>query len=434
MGSNVLTETQIVKRNRGRVKLILSVSQINYWLCCLSFFFASWAVLGANSHFISTAIINGFRYVYFILAFLILLTTDWKSPKRKIDLIIALTPFIRLAIQRFWSLNGVANVGSTSFAMLCAIYALQSEEIKIKVYFFIKWFMVITSVCGIVCWISSTFHLGIPYVVVPMYGENGRDIYNIFGVSYYNYHIAYIYHGAIADRLCGLFNEPGWMGTFAAFCLIKEKFNFKKAGNIIILVAGVITFSLAFVLLVIVGFFLYSVSDWRKWILVIVAVPLLLYIVPNVRTGVPGIDRTLERMQVTIEGLSGDNRTNDVFDKEFSKYIKSIDLFLGRGSGAANDLSGMATVSIKFDLYNYGIIGMCMIYIPIFYLLYKKYKCKETLVFLICIAISQYQRANFFEVSNFLLILSAVSAIYYEKNNLSNKSLFRFKKESLGCK
>ena len=87
---------------------------------------------------------------------------------------------------------------------------------------------------------------------------NGRDELES-SVNYYidnlgtyrDYYVTSFVHIGSFIRACGFFNEPGFYGTIIALFLVIDGINLKKLDNVIILIAGVLTFSAAFYILLI---------------------------------------------------------------------------------------------------------------------------------------------------------------------------------------
>lgn len=60
-------------------------------------------------------------------------------------------------------------------------------------------------------------------------------------------------HGGVLFRLCGMYDEPGTVGTIAALCLAASGFRLRSVPGAICLAAGMMSFSIAFALLTGVG-------------------------------------------------------------------------------------------------------------------------------------------------------------------------------------
>jgi hypothetical protein len=75
-------------------------------------------------------------------------------------------------------------------------------------------------------------------------------------------------HGGVLFRLCGMYDEPGTVGTISALCLAASGFRLRTIPSAICLIAGVMSFSIAFALLTAVGLIGMAVMQRRAWLLV----------------------------------------------------------------------------------------------------------------------------------------------------------------------
>lgn len=74
-------------------------------------------------------------------------------------------------------------------------------------------------------------------------------------------------YGGVLFRLCGMYDEPGTVGTIAALCLAASGFRMRSIPGAIWLVAGVMSFSIAFALLTGVGLLGAAIMQRRPWLL-----------------------------------------------------------------------------------------------------------------------------------------------------------------------
>jgi hypothetical protein len=74
-------------------------------------------------------------------------------------------------------------------------------------------------------------------------------------------------HGGALFRLCGIYDEPGTVGTIAALCLAASGFRLRSIPGAIVFTAGVMSFSVAFALLAGLGLVASAALQRRLWIL-----------------------------------------------------------------------------------------------------------------------------------------------------------------------
>lgn len=166
-------------------------------------------------------------------------------------------------------------------------------------------------------------------------------------------------------RFNSLCLEPGHLGTVGSLLLLTQLGKWKKWYNASILIATLLTFSLAaYVLLVLILF----VGTWAKGKSIlpsIIAIILLLtsvFIGAKVYNDGDNLINTLilERLEVTDDGdISGNNRVTDEFQAEYDKFVTTPDIFLGRGNSL--EKFGFGNAGYKVFLYDYGLISALLV-------------------------------------------------------------------------
>lgn len=405
------------------VYIVIKKDKVSFALMALAFFLCMWAPATQGSSLSGTTFKLIIRYSYFVLGLGLIFLNILGKKLSVYEFILFLSPLINYLLKTIWKYGPAQSSGtSVSALLICLGVVLTSDEVKNKTFQFIKLLLVGMSFIGIICYFSYVLNLGIPYIQQPYYGYSGNmgvEMMQKFGVSYINFHVCYLYHEFNTARLCGLFNEPGWFGTFLAFYLCEENLNFKRKYNFIVLFAGILTFSLAFVLIISIYYVISNFKDWRKWTGVLLLFVIVFLVLPNIKTGIEIVDYLFSRLSITSGGLAGDNRTSSAYDLLFSEFMKSQYIFFGHGSQYTfYKLNGYIGSTIKTDLMDIGFIGTIVIYaLPIVSLALISQQNKRALYFLICVAISLYQRNWFYEPSNFIIVLCAVSYIVSEMND-----------------
>jgi hypothetical protein len=87
-------------------------------------------------------------------------------------------------------------------------------------------------------------------------------------------------HGGVLFRLCGIYDEPGTVGTIAALCLAASRFRLRSVPGAITLAAGVMSFSIAFALLTSAGLLALAAMQRRPWLLAALPAVILAGAVP----------------------------------------------------------------------------------------------------------------------------------------------------------
>lgn len=382
-----------------------------------TFVIISWAPTTSNSTLGSDSLRMVMRVMYFVSAMLMAMMTNWKKKISVISILLALTPVVYLCFQNLYSYSGLK--GSSSAMLLCALFSLQSNEIQSSVYKRIKQYLLVLAAVGICCYLLYILNIGEFYKLVPYYsGKTGQ--------WYIDYKVCYLYKNPLQTRLCGVFNEPGWFGTFLAFYLCSEKLNFKKLSNIVVGIAGILTFSLAFILIIGIYYVVSKINNLKQWVWVSIIIIFYICILPNVETGNAYVDEMIHRMAITEDGLVGDNRTTASFEYVYKNTINSDSVFWGEGYGYHLVSSSGSVCSIKTYIVDFGILGTAILFLPVFILLMYRYrKNRNVIIFLLCVAASLYQRPWLFETSNFVMTIAATSCIakedIYEKEYTNKK-------------
>ena len=290
-------------------------------------------------------------------------------------------------------------------------FCLLPSDVKKYAFDVFKKIWVVVCIIGIICYLCYILKLPVPYKVVPYYFLNGSQTYISYGISF-------LYKHNDMLRLCGICNEPGYLGTFCALKLCADKMNLKNKSNIIILFAGLLTFSAAFYLIVVVYLAVRMIlvahrsKNAKKKILYYIGIALavLCYFVvlPNIHTGNTSIDNTLHRLTISSEGLAGDNRTTKQFESLYDS-VMATDALFGKGAGYVSKETDGGSLSYKMKLVEYGIIGCMLIWGTLLCaVLYKNTKNKDIVLFIVVFFASIYQRPNIITLPYLLLLLGGI--------------------------
>lgn len=376
-----------------------------------------WAVRTPNATVGSDLLRTILRFMVYALLLIELCFTLFFLYKNKFFInkllfFVAICPIIYWLYIHIWAFE-MESLGLSS-PLITFLFALQSNNVKKNVYISFKKLIVVVSAIGIICYISYMFNLGLPYTVEPYYdGRSGQDYVNFFNISF-------LYINSESIRMCGIFNEPGWLGTTIALLLCYEKFDYRNISNWILFVAGILTYSLAFVVIIILGFMITNIDRIRGWMLIIMGILILMLILPSIKTSNPQINRLISRMTITSSGLVGDNRSSKTVDIILIDTLTSGRAFWGHGDGYAEYINSLKEskqiLTIKTELINFGIVGTFILYVLPFFLCVVMCKGnKKALVFILCFWISLYQRPWLYIVSNYMLILATISFLTTDK-------------------
>lgn len=303
--------------------------------------------------------------------------------------------------------------GVLSFLMLIAFF-LSDNGIHYKTFNYSKKIWAIFSLIGIICFVSYLLKFPIPYIEHPYYFSAFEN--NELVRSYIDFKFCFLYKEREIIRLCGICNEPGFWGTISALFLCADNINLKKKENLIIFIAGCLTSSVAFFMLLILYLFLFSLKNIKFFILLMLGTIIFLSIVPNISTGNETVDIFLRRIQFSNGKLIGDNRSNSILDSLLKDTIKNHFIWGFGREYTSSKTTGFSTY--KSYIIDYGVIGFILMYGSLFFsAIYMYWKKKlEILVYPLVFFISVYQRPNIFNLPYIILLFGGLAYIRDNKS------------------
>jgi hypothetical protein len=183
--------------------------------------------------------------------------------------------------------------------------------------------------------------------------------------SYTNYYFFMIDDRSIWDiipRFSSFFLEPGHLGTATVMLLSTQIAKWKNWYNKVLIVATIISFSLAayvlFAILICLSIWLKRKEIWRKLIGISVFMTLIAIGSFYYNNGNNLLHNLIViRMEINDNGeLAGNNRTTDDFQRHFNDFLSSNDLLIGRG----DEEIPTGNSGYQVFIYRYGIIGVLL--------------------------------------------------------------------------
>lgn len=282
---------------------------------------------------------------------------------------------------------------------------------------------VVTLSLSLLCVLLLAIDVSLPSQIIQPLNELKR-------FSYIAYPFLVIPFGEDSRRFCSVFDEPGVVGTFSFLFLLIEQVNLKRIGNIIILIAGILSFSLFFYLgLGLYMFFrMVTIKGQIKQKVVIIVLSLLAF-------GVVLTNETTQEMIVSrVEwdeesgSISGDDRAHGDL-KEYVAGMRWTDAYLwGVQNKNIIDSYG-SSASIQNAILKYGFVVVALFFI--FYALYSLKYLKLRLhwfFFMGVLFILIYNRPTMFDISRLFLYSMTLFSLFYEGIPVVNK---RNKEESI---
>lgn len=298
-----------------------------------------------------------------------------------------------------------------------SVFIFMSDVMKVRVFYY--FYKIILYSCAIAILLYPAILLGLPigFETVPFVNDGVET----------SVYLKWFIFGIVGDgqwglpRLCGIFNEPGGLGTVCALLFAATYRYSKLYERIILLLAIVLSFSVAGFLLVFVFYALIYIKKGWKYFVPLGLLVAFVLIAPSIDWGDEFVNNFVARFEITDEGIAGDDRVKPEFEKLYNEVWNSSDVFFGRGATYGND---MGTSSYKNLLIQYGVIGFGIYFILwLIAMLSTAKKNRDCLILLLLFIVSLYQRPVPITSSYgyVLLIGGFLSIRYWKMNNLRVK-------------
>ena len=336
--------------------------------------------------------------------------TDHKSTRLLIPLFFY---FLMLVLHTYGGYKGSYIHELVSIS----VFILMSEEMKMKIFTYFYKMIVYSCLIGILLYPAFILGLPIGFETVPFINDGVET----------SVYLKWFIWAIVGDgqwglpRLCGIFNEPGGLGTICSLLYVAiYKFS-TKFEKLILLLSILLSFSVAGFLLV---FLFYAITFIRKGWKYYIPLGLLaafVLIAPTIDWGDEFVNNFVARFEITDEGIAGDDRVKPEFEKLYNSFLHSNDVFFGGGATYGGD---MGTSSYKNLLIQFGFVGFGIYFILwLMAMLSVTKKDRDCRILLLIFIISLYQRPVPITSSyGYVLLVGGFLCIQYYKKSL-NKSL-----------
>jgi len=351
-------------------------------------------------YFWEKAIMN-YSFVFFFILFCMLALYKFKLNPRKTLLSFSVIILLFSSFNYRQLLQGGSILGATHFLMSSFIWIFAfSEELQTKkTWKFFIWFFSLILIPGIIIYYLR-FFLPIPF----------KEIAPLNTLKTYNYLTFWgsLFPNTIDSiRFIGVFDEPGALGTYSALIIGFDRFR-NKGPCLIIFFAGIMSFSLAFYILLIF-FIFFQFKNKGKWIIVLLSFFFLSSLFE------PSRALLIDRLVITPDyTLSGDNRDKEEFKITFRNFIDSKEqIFWGKGPRSSRIEGAEGGSSIRMFFFEYGLWGFLVV-LMIYLFLLSQYRTYHNLVMLIAFMLSMYQRPEIYAWSYLYLFYFGALFDYLE--------------------
>lgn len=369
----------------------------------------SWAGLAPHNTLVSESIKNAgviLEYILIIFA-VVLIVFSQRIIFNYMNILASVSVVIFWGV-RIYNSEGINGV---MFLMLVSFLFLDRYSMN-EVYKKYRKIMILVSVLGIIAYLNVILQL-LPIEIYPYYEGRELELYFAMGPIY-------VYaNDETGIRLCGIFNEPGYLGTVLALILCVEKYNLRSKGNVVMLVASICTMSFAFYLISFLYLFLKNIGNIKKMmigvasIVTVLAIFNLFPLLGNVGEISPEFEQLISRFSITDNGkFSGDNRTDIYIDEAFDKIFYSEKVLYGNGGGYARSIASKGALSIVVMIVDYGFVGIIISYgtLLLSALFFNKLTV-SSLAYILVFFISTYQRPDIFWLNYFVLLFGGLVRI-----------------------
>lgn len=385
-------------------KLNLNSQRLVYWL----FGFA--ILISMSPYFIWHSLSR--IYLLFVLFLALILVINF----RKFSIIknnIFISLFVFSVLYLYLELLDLSNNYLNSTVVLTCLLLLISYEGKIKIFdAFVKIYAFLIF-CAIPIIFLIFIGADLPFGVLETNHLGKTEA----GLFYRNYIIMVVLSNQIFSPFMGeiirfgsVFDEPGVVGTISLLILSVRKFDLSNKENKIIFFGGLLSFSFAFYLGVIIYLILMRPKFFLKLLFIFSALLALTYdelsrhyffnaYIFDKFTGIVGLDPNVN------------NRSDDCWGDHFKKFLYSTDVILGNGPGA-HTLSGCSLSHFSSVMYNFGLVGVFLIFV--FYISLVNFKkgigptkLYQYAIFLFIFLLMIYQRPSVMSPHMIIIFIAA---------------------------
>ncbi|MGR5116742.1 hypothetical protein [Photobacterium damselae] len=354
---------------------------------------------------------------YWTLLFSFWLVAFTRCKKINKNEIIVIFIFIFIFILNSISLYDISRPNILTLISISIIIALPLC-VKRNVFKSIVYLYTAINILSMLCYFFVFFGGDLPTVIIEPLNQfkNGDYTNHLFTLSYSDTVINSYF------RYQAIFDEPGVVGSLSMLIIVMT--NNRKGffiPRLIALLSGIISFSFAFYILLIIYILyksLFKIKHLTRFLCIVIA--LILIIVPNydyLKNEIPMINKMDYRFSLLLAGSDKvSNRTSDIFESHFDEFINTKDIILGMGDGAASKVDPEGN-SFKYYLYDNGLISFVAInLLLIFYCIVISNNKSDGLLVFIIISLFLLQRSNY--VSLWFLILIITHTSISNKNTL----------------
>lgn len=330
--------------------------------------------------------------------------------------------------------NNVKSIGIVSILniIMIGMFCLFPDSLKYRIYQYFRFLFVISIIPGILYSLLTFIGVKVNFELLNAASEikqNSNVIYLHFPLAVQITKTYDLIGNINRFRLCGIYDEPGRVGTICALFLTAEDLRINKDWkNRFLFVGGVLSLSVAFFIILTFVFIFKLIKNRKiKYLLLLTIIVGIFFVFSQIEFNNVALSALQKRLVINSNGLAGNNRTNAEFEKFFGAFLKNSNIYrllFGYGDGAAYaycSMHNLGSSSYKCIIYDLGFIGsfFYILWIILYGIVYSKNKSIRwlTVINVLIFLINLYQRPTIFNPSYLLIPLAGIAARNFEINN-----------------
>lgn len=240
------------------------------------------------------------------------------------------------------------------------ILILLKKEFSTKVLNFLTKSFALILLISVSAWIIHS--IGLEWKSKTISFEDGQYFYS----NYYFFLELIDVEVFKIKRFTSIFLEPGHLGMICALLLHANKYDFKNVFVVIILMACLVTFSLAAYVLIFASMVIFSATITKKPLqslfLIVVSILFIVYITKSINSGNNALQAYIfDRLIIENNELIGNNRFTGDFNSFYTQFLDSDRAIYGIGSQRFSEMFWEGgNAGYKVFIVQHGIIGLLL--------------------------------------------------------------------------
>lgn len=355
-------------------------------------------------------------FLKFVLFILFALNLEIKSNGRMSLFCLFLGLLIFIPISRGQNLFAVIY-----YTMLCTV-PFGNRQFSDKVFdYFLSIYAVFMTISSFV-YLLFLIHLAPQIGVLESLNELKMHNYLVYPLMVVPNETS----GFIVTRFCGLFDEPGVVGTLSAFLLVIGKFNLKDKRLFSVLITGILSFSFFFYIIAFIYYFIYRISisvNKRTSFFLILTMIVVCIVTYNIDFFYDAIWSRF-MWDESRGSIVGDNRINQASKDFFASIVGTGEFYFGvTDYEYFSDLSS-GGFSIIMPMVQFGVLA-----VAVYFIIFIRYawNYKQSIIpfglFVFVFVGTLYQRPSLF-TPDFLFMFSMMAVTCRDNIVVTNNTAY----------